>query len=1004
MEQRIREIGHELFRAAHTAQRGWPTRRWVANWFLQLSMRDELVKTELFRFVDLLPALRTPTDVNEHVRECLVRVRNRLPAPLAGAVAFWPQVGWLGEISAAFVCRSVEQLARRFIPAPDTGTVAAVASQLRHRGLAVTVDLLGEAVLAEAEALAYQQRYLALIDQLTTALAVVPEVSRLDCDQHGSIPRVNISLKLSSLFSQFDPIAPTETSAAVRDRLRPILRFAKARHAFVNFDMEHFAYKELIFRIFRDVLTETEFRDWADVGIAVQAYLRETAADLDWLCRWAEQRGTPVWVRLVKGAYWDYEIAVAVQHGWIPPVFTEKSETDAAYETATAFLIENHETLQPAFATHNIRTIAAALALAERHRLPPLSFEFQMLYGMAEPIQTALVNNGQRVRLYTPVGELLPGMAYFVRRLLENTSNQSFLRASFLEHLPEEELLMKPTHSVSSTLPTTAEPFHNEPIADFSRPETRAAMQAALTKVSTAVERDYPIVIGGQRIETGQWLESRDPSHRQRLVGRAARATVQQIQSAVTTAGDAFVTWRNTSPAERADLLRRVATIIRRRRFELAAWEIVECGKPWREADADVCEAIDFCEFYAADMLRLAVPRRSDMPGETNVSVVEPRGVAVVIAPWNFPLAILAGMTSAAIVTGNTVIMKPAEQSPIIAAHLMKIFEEAGLPAGVVNYLPGVGAEIGPALVQHPAVALIVFTGSRAVGVAIQQLAAAMPPGQTHLKHVICEMGGKNAIIVDDDADLDEATRGVTASAFGYAGQKYSACSRVIVLDSVYEAFLTRLVEAARSLRLAPADDPDCGVGPVIDAEARERILVQLEQAKRVARLVLAATPGSLADEGWFVGPHIFADVPPKSALAQEEIFGPVLAVLQARNFDEALRLANGTVYALTGGLYSRRPDHIDQARREFRVGNLYINRKITGAVVARQPFGGFKLSGSGSKAGGPDYLPQFVWSRTITENTMRHGFIPPANSDRVGEEGVSSHAKHISTVRLKTG
>ena len=980
MEQRIREIGHELFRVA---QRGGWTRRWGTDWFLQFSQRDALVQTQLFRFVDLLPALRTPGAVNEHFRDCLGSVRHRLPAPVALVVAGWPQNGWLGKITTALLRHGVRHLARRFIPASDPRVAVQVARQLRRRKLALTVDLLGEAVLSDTAALAYQRRCLDMLAQLTTGLATLPAIPCLDRDQHGPIPRVNISLKLSALVSQFDPIAPAETSAAVRNRLRPILRYARSKGVFVNFDMEQSAVKDLILRIFYDVLTEPPFRDWPDVGIAIQAYLRSTGPDLDALHRWANQRGTPVWVRLVKGAYWDHEMAVAAQQGWPPPVFTDKAATDAAYETAAAFLTEHHAVLQPAFATHNIRTIAAALALAEHHRLPPLSFEFQMLAGMAEPIQTALVKAGHRVRLYVPVGELLPGMAYLVRRLLENTSNQSSLRAGFLDHLPEEQLLMKPTPTPTPAPPAhPAEQFRNEPTTNFSCAANRAAMQAALKQVATAIGQDYPLVIGGQRIVTCQWLESRDPSHRRRLVGRAARAGIEHVNTAVAAASHALANWRTTAPAARIRWLRRSAAILRSRRFELAAWEVCECGKPWREADADVGEAIDYCEFYAAEMLRLAAPRRHDLPGETNESIVEPRGVAVVIAPWNFPLAILAGMTTAAVVTGNPVIMKPAEQAPVMAALLLAIFEEAGLPPGVVNYLPGVGEEIGPALVQHPAVALIAFTGSRAVGLAIQRLAAATPPGQTHLKRLICEMGGKNAIIVDDDADLDEAARGVAASAFGYAGQKCSACSRVIVVESVYEDFLARLVATTGSLRLAPAEEPGCELGPVIDQDARDRILAQIDQAKQTARLVFAGPPGALADEGWFVGPHIFTDVPAESALAQEEIFGPVLAVLRARNFAEALQLANGTVYALTGGLYSRRPEHLDQARREFRVGNLYLNRKITGAMVARQPFGGFKLSGSGPQAGGPDYLQQFTWSRTITENTTRHGFVPAAADD----------------------
>jgi RHH-type proline utilization regulon transcriptional repressor/proline dehydrogenase/delta 1-pyrroline-5-carboxylate dehydrogenase len=416
---------------------------------------------------------------------------------------------------------------------------------------------------------------------------------------------------------------------------------------------------------------------------------------------------------------------------------------------------------------------------------------------------------------------------------------------------------------------------------------------------------------------------------------------------------------------------------MRRRRFELSAWQVYECGKPWREADADVAEAIDFCDFYGKEMIRLAVPQRRDVPGEENATFYEPRGITIVIAPWNFPLAILCGMTTAALVTGNPVIMKPAEQSSIVAAKLMEIFQEVGVPPGVVAYLPGIGEEIGPELTRHPDVALIAFTGSKGVGLLINREAAETPAGQDHVKRVLAEMGGKNAIIIDDDADLDEAVLGVMHSAFGYQGQKCSACSRAIVLEPIYERFLHRLIEATRGLKIGPADDPGCAVGPVIDAEARSRIEGFIAKGKSECTLVFATDVGLLGKEGHFVGPHIFADVQPNAAIAQEEIFGPVLAVIKVGDLDEALKMANGVPYALTGGLYTRSPSHIARIKREFRVGNLYINRKITGALVDRQPFGGFKLSGIGSKAGGPDYLLQFLLPRTITENTLRRGFAP---------------------------
>ncbi len=528
--------------------------------------------------------------------------------------------------------------------------------------------------------------------------------------------------------------------------------------------------------------------------------------------------------------------------------------------------------------------------------------------------------------------------------------------------------------AVSGELP----PFRNEPPTDFARVEDRDAMRRALDEVRTQLGRHYPLIIGGEDVDTGsRRLFSPNPSHRSRIVGETAQAGADHAHRAVATARTAFPRWASTPARDRAAVLVRAAAIMRERRFELAAWEVYECGKPWAEADGDIAEAIDFCEFYAREMIRLSEPRRRDVPGETNFAEHLSRGVTVVIPPWNFPLAIPTGMTVAALVAGNPVILKPSEQAPVMSWHLARILHEAGLPPGVLNYLPGLGEEVGQALVNHPEIAVIAFTGSRDVGLLIYRQAADTRPGQDHVKRVIAEMGGKNAIIIDDDADLDEAVVAVIHSAFGYAGQKCSACSRVIALEGIHDAFLVRLVEAARAVKVGPADDPETLVGPVIDADAHRRILDYQRIAVAEGRVVFQSDPGPIADQGYFVGPMIVADVEPEARIAQEEIFGPVLAVLKARDLDDALRIANGTQYALTGGVYSRSPANIEKVRRAFSVGNLYINRGITGAQVDRQPFGGFKLSGIGTKAGGPDYLLEFLLTRSVTENTMRRGFAP---------------------------
>ncbi len=989
LERRTREIGRELFDRIGRERRPW-RRSWWDDRFMALTLDDPMVRVQLFRFIDALPALKDAGSIRRHLAEYLAEAGDAVPWWLDLALELAPEGTARAEWLAAAARTAAGVMARKFIAGATPDEALRTVLALRRRKLAFTADLLGEAIISEAEADWYQQTCLAMIDELTGPLSTAPEVPLIDRDQHGPIPRVNLSLKLSSLTAHFEPIHAEASIDHAAGRLRPILRAARDRGAYVHVDMEQYAYRALTYDLFRRVLAEPEFRDWPDVGIVVQAYHPEAEAELRMLRDWAKSRGAPITIRLVKGAYWDFEVLSARRLGWPEPVYLEKWQSDASFERCTRFLLRHHDRLRPAFGSHNVRSLAHAIAAAEAMGLPPSAYELQTLYGMGDAIQGALVDRGNRVRVYTPYGALLPGMAYLVRRLLENTSNESFLKLSSAARARVDELLRDP-EEVGAMLTRTRRPrpertagpgelppFRNEPPTDFARAESREAMRRALEEVRVQLGRHYPLIIGGQEVDTRpRRLASLDPGHSSRAVGETSMAGAVEADRAVAVARVAQPAWGAMPARDRAAVLVRTAAILRSRRFTLAAWEVYECGKPWAEADGDVAEAIDFCEFYAREIIRLSEPRHRDVPGETNFTEHLPRGVAVIIPPWNFPLAIPTGMTVAALAAGNAAIVKPAEQSPVMAWHLCRALLEAGLPPGVLAFLPGLGEEVGQALVNHAGVDVIAFTGSRDVGLLINRQGAEVKPGQDHVKRVIAEMGGKNAIILDDDADLDEAVLGVLQSAFGYSGQKCSACSRVIVLEGIHDAFLARLVEAARAVKVGPADDPETLVGPVIDADARRRILDYQGIAASEGRIVYRGEPGPIADQGFFVGPTIVADVAPEARVAQEEIFGPVLAVLKARDLEDALRIANGTQYALTGGLYSRSPANIDKVRRGFRVGNLYINRGITGAAVDRQPFGGFKLSGIGTKAGGPDYLLEFLLTRCITENTMRRGFAP---------------------------
>jgi RHH-type proline utilization regulon transcriptional repressor/proline dehydrogenase/delta 1-pyrroline-5-carboxylate dehydrogenase len=934
-------------------------------------MRQERLKTQLFRLVDVLPALSSNREIARHIEEYLGDQSAGLPVGIRRVLGWTSRVPSLAGPLAGL---AVRRMARAFILAEGPEGALGELRAMRDRSTAFTVDLLGEAAVSEHEAETYAIRYLELIEVLADAAATWLRSEHLDSDDRGPIPAVNVSVKISALFSQIKAQAPEDSIERLCGRLRPLLRRAKARNVFINFDMEMHWLKDLTLRLFKALLDEEEFTDYRHAGIAMQAYLRETPDDLEQLIEWATKRHTRVTVRLVKGAYWDTETILACQRRWPVPVYEHKQETDAAYERLARRLLENAEVIDCAFGTHNVRTIATCLAEARRLGLPPRRLEFQMLYGMAEPIKGALSGMGYRVREYCPLGETLPGMAYLVRRLLENTSNEGFLRAKFSEDAAPQTLLRDPATVTPVARDEPNIGFKNEPHADFSRAELRDQMTNALRKVRAGLGGLHPLLVGESEVRSGRQIISRNPARPDEIVGRVEAGGREEVDLAVTAAATAFASWHDVPVETRARILERTADLLSQRRFELAALEVYETGKTWPEADADVCEAIDFCRYYAGEMCRLASGKLR-VPGEEIWHDYIARGVAVVIAPWNFPLAILCGMTTAALVAGNAVIMKPSGQSAVIAAVFGRILREAGVPPGAINSLPGSGSEIGSALIEHPEVAIIAFTGSREVGLRIWEAAGRTRPGQTQLKKVVCEMGGKNAVIVDDDADLDEAVTGIVASAFGYQGQKCSALSRLIVLPRVRERLIRRVIEATESLRMGDPADPAVSVGPLIDQAAHDRVREVIEAGRQEATLAFEAPVTERT--GWFVGPTIFTGVAPDSRLAQEEIFGPVLSVIDAVDLDEALRIANGTPYALTGGCYSRSPRRIEHVKSAFRVGNLYINRGITGALVARHPFGGFGMSGGGTKAGGPDYLLNFLFPKVVAENVIRRGSAP---------------------------
>jgi RHH-type proline utilization regulon transcriptional repressor/proline dehydrogenase/delta 1-pyrroline-5-carboxylate dehydrogenase len=958
---------------------------------LEWAMKDPSFKVDMFRFVDVFPTLLTKDQVKQHINEYLLKDGKRELPTLISAALKAATSGLTAGIAQATMKGQIEGMANRFIVGNNAKDALPELKKLHKDGIAFTVDLLGESTVSEDESDAYQRRYFDLIDNLADEVAKLPSDPVVDNNHAGPIPRTNVSLKISAMFSQIDPVDTAGSVAALKRRVLPLFLRAKEKNVFLNMDLEQWAYHDITYNLFEEIVTTPELRNWPHVGIVVQGYLKSSQRDAERLASIAKSRGAPITVRLVKGAYWDYETVLAKQQGWQSPVYAVKAETDQNYERITRYMLQNHQQLHPAFGSHNLRSLAHAFVLADELKVPKGLIEAQMLYGMAEPERKAFRAAGHRVRVYAPVGELLPGMAYLVRRLLENTSNSGFLKLTHHDHVDMSKLMAPPVAEAAAVERAAKQqaaiklvkgditsPFDNCALTDFTVAARRQSIANAIGAVEKKLPITVPVVVNGAVQKRPTWARQ-SPNMSIQKVADVGLATIDDVNAAVASAKAAYPAWRDRPLRERAVLLEKLADLLEADRDALCAIQSVEVAKPWKEADADVAEAVDFCRYYARQALvELAPKKQGNVFGEDNTLSYEGRGVCAVIAPWNFPLAILCGMAAAALVGGNTVILKPAEQSSAVALGLYEKMIAAGFPKDVVHFLPGEGEVVGKALVDHVDVAQLAFTGSMQVGLQIVAAAAQTKPGQAQVKRVVCEMGGKNAIIIDDDADLDEAVVGTIRSAFGFAGQKCSACSRVIVHKAVAEAFTKRLVEAATSITSGPGTDCGTFLPPVVDEEAQQRLLGVIANPGAGAEALFV---GKAPAGGTYVPPAIFKVKDAAHMLMQRELFGPVLAVHAVDSFEAAIDVANGTAFNLTGAVYSRSPAHLDDARRRFRVGNLYLNRGSTGALVERQPFGGFGMSGIGTKAGGPGYLQLFVDPRVVTENTMRRGFTPELES-----------------------
>jgi RHH-type transcriptional regulator, proline utilization regulon repressor / proline dehydrogenase / delta 1-pyrroline-5-carboxylate dehydrogenase len=998
IEARTQQLGRALLDAARDYRPGAAER--VEDWLLTRAVADNRFRSRLLRYMDVLAALDYDESGHEAKRlareyfgdefpdlpftlRWLLRIARdeHLPAPLVGESAR----------------RSAELFARRFITPPGADTVERTTEELVRLGRHPSFDLLGEAVLSDAEAQSYVERYLRLIAQLDASPHAGQRTS-------SGVLALQISLKLSSLTAHFTPIDPYGTLARVRTPLEAIAGAAEVAGIGLTIDMEQYAYRDLTWDVFRSVFARgARFGAWPDAGIVLQSYLRVALPHARDVAAFARERGTPFQVRLVKGAYWDYETIVADANRWSPPVWTEKSATDASYERTLNALLDAHPYLHVAVASHNARAHAYAEAAAEGRDLPAGTIEHQTLYRTAEGTSRALAALGWQARDYVPVGELLPGMAYLVRRVLENSSQAGFLLRSRSGADPEE-LLRPPPEAAAFTgagTPPVLSPSKGDRVGtpfmrmhrdDFGRmpearwfdPDFRGAFESALASTRAQWDRYYDLQIaapapaplkpalsvpasralveGGEgeggglaRAEiASEWTAIHSPSYPYGdPVGHVPLAGADTAQQAASYVREHLPRWSATSVDERAAILRRAADVLEARAHEFAAWIVHEGGRDRDGAYAEVVEAVDYLRYYAAQAYALF----TDFDG-----LIAPRGVVAVIPPWNFSLAIPCGMTSAALACGNGVVLKPAGQTPIIAHHLVELLHEAGVPRAALAWLPGRGSTAGQALVDSTDVAMVAFTGSRTVGTRMHADVSRVEVRDGALKALVAEMGGKNPVLVFADADLDEAVDGIMRSAFGHANQKCSAASRVLVASAIFVRLRDRLVEAARSVHVGSADAPATQVNPIIDRAAWERLQEAAATARQECDVLLdrfAGTPGTLE-----CGPLIVtcsADRALESRTFNDELFGPILLLVPFDDEAEAIRLANATEYGLTAGLFSRSPRTIDRVTRALESGTVYVNRVTTGARVGIEPFGGMRMSGTGPKAGGPDYLWAYV-------------------------------------------
>ncbi len=969
VEARTQELGVALLNHAARYQPSWGER--LQDRLVGLAAAGPSFRSSLLRFVDVLAALdhdRGGRAVKELGLEYFRRPFPHLPLPVRVALAIGNSTAVPAPLYAAAARWTGRLIARRFIAEPGAGFGAALDHLSRH-GRYGSFDILGEHVWSDAEAERYTRANLALILDLGRR----PDVA--DRTPFGK-PRYEVSVKLSSLEANFNPVDPAGTFAQIGPRLRRLCHAARGVAVGLNVDMEQFEFRDLTWELLERLASRDDaVVGWGDLGIVVQGYLTDSLDSVDRARRLSERLKAPLHVRLVRGAYWDYESAIAAQRHWEPPVFHVKAATDRCFETLVVELLRAAPEVRLAIGSHNLRSHAWAEAVRERLGLPDQSVEHQTLFRTAEATSRALAAMGWVDRDYVPIGQLVPGMAYLVRRVLENSSQVGFLMQNPLREAPVRLLAPPPPVEAAPGRPADTG-FQNHPPARLFDPPVRKEFADALRRTRDRWGGHVALRIGGEMVE-GMPTSDLSPSHPDPDAPVAAVdfAEVVHVGKAIKAAEAGQQEWGRRSPAERAGVLVSAADLMAADRDELAAWIVHEAGKDWAGALADVDEAIDFLRFYAQQ----ALDHREEI-----VADYEPLGIVAAIPPWNFPLAIPCGMVAAGLVAGNAVILKPAEHTPLIGTKLIELLHRAGVPAKAAICLPGHGETVGAALAASDSVDMVAFTGSRAVGESLHRRAAGSLTRRGRFKRVVAEMGGKNAIIAYEDADLDETIQAIVESTYGHSNQKCSACSRVLVHRPILQRLRERLIEASRNVTWGQSEAPGTVLVPLISSEAAARVRELADIGRHEGRVLLDLQKDGTS--GLVLRPLVIemeAEEALGSRIAREEVFGPVLTLIPFDDEADAIELANATDYGLTAGIFSRSPGRIGRLVDAVEAGNIYVNRPITGARVGVEPFGGYKASGTGPKAGGEGYL----WAFLARQSAPTAGLGPPA-ADESGLEG----------------